>query len=120
MPDDEEIQTGKPDPDIPIEDSTPTILEQAKREGWECQYYDFGLLEGKGDDYFNPSIVERPDGLWLLVRRAEPHPQGFQFGQNSVWAFKLNEDGTTPMFGKRLKWISNEPSQHFEDPRGFY
>jgi predicted GH43/DUF377 family glycosyl hydrolase len=103
-----------------IDDSTPTILDQAKAAGWVAKYYDFGKAEGLQYEWFNPSIVQRPDGLWMLVRGAEPHPQGFAFGQNSIWAFMMDEDGTTPKMGKRLRWLNHEPSQHFEDPRGFY
>jgi predicted GH43/DUF377 family glycosyl hydrolase len=106
--------------DRAIEDSTPTVTDQAKAQGFECQYYHFGKLEGDGSDYFNPSIVERPDGKWLLVRRAEPHPQGFMYGQNALWAFMLDETGTVPKMGKKLHWPVDEPSQQFEDPRGFY
>ncbi len=105
---------------IPIEDSTPSIIDQAKASAWIAEYYDFGKAEIPGIEYFNPAIIERPDGLWLLVRRSEPHPHGFEYGQNDVWAFMLDETGKVPKMGKRLKWLSTEPSQHFEDPRGFY
>lgn len=114
------VKIPEGDPPIAHDDSTPSIIEQAKVSGWKAEYYDFGKAEREGTEYFNPAIVERSDGLWLLVRRSEPHPQGFQFGQNDVWAFMLDETGKTPKFGKRLKWMNREPSQHFEDPRGFY
>lgn len=104
---------------IPVEDSTPSIIDQAKAAGFEAQYYHFGKAEGNYE-YFNPSIVQRPDGLWLLVRRAEPHPMGFHFGQNDIWAFLLDDTGTIPRMGKRLRWLNHEASQQFEDPRGFY
>lgn len=104
---------------IKIDDSTPIISEQAAAIGGEAKYYDFGKAEGNWE-YFNPSIVERPDGIWLIVRRAEPHPQGFHFGQNYIWAFKMDDDAKTPQMGIRLKWMNHEPSQQFEDPRGFY
>lgn len=105
---------------IAVQDSTPSILEQAKNEGWNCQYYHFGKAEALSYEWFNPSIVERSDGLWLLCRGSEPHPSGFEYGQNSVWAFMLDETGTIPKMGKRLKWRDADPEQHFEDPRGFY
>ena len=111
---DEEIEE-----EIGYEDSTPSVLEQAKTEGWEAAYYNFGKAEG-GRDWFNPSIVRREDGIWLIVRGSEPHPQGFPFGQNSIWAFEMDETGKVPKRGIRLRWKADDPEQHFEDPRGFY
>lgn len=108
------------DETITHDDCTPSVLEQAEKNGWKSGYYNFGKLEGDGNDYFNPGIVERKDGLWLLVRRSEPHPQGFRFGQNFVFAFKLDETGKNPLMGVRLRWPVPDSSQHFEDPRGFY
>lgn len=111
---------GDEEQPIPREDSTPSVLDQAKARGWEAGYYDFGKGEEAGVDYLNPGLIERPDGLWLLVRRSEPHPQGFRFGQNNVWAFWLNESGRTPKKGHLLQWPVADQSQHFEDARGFY
>src|SRR6478752_7467967 len=108
------------EPDILRDDLTPSILDQAKSNGWNAAYYNFGKAEGDGSDYFNPALVQREDGYWLLVRRSEPHPQGFTFGQNQIWAFMLDKEGKTPKMGIKLKWPVNDPQQHFEDPRGFY
>ncbi len=108
------------EPDISFDDSTPTIKSQAESQGWKAEYYDFGKVEGQGWDLFNPGLVQRPDGLWLLVRVSEPHPEGFKFGQNNVFAFMLDDTGKIPKMGKRLNWPVDEPRQHFEDPRGFY
>lgn len=113
------VKIPEGDPPISHDDTTPEVSEQAKANGWTSDYYNFGKAEGKAD-WFNPSMVQRSDGLWLLVRGSEPHPQGFQFGQNDIWAFKMDLDGITPTKGQRLKWLNKEPSQHFEDPRGFY
>lgn len=106
--------------DIKQDDSTPKIEDQAAANGWEAGYYHFGKLEDDGNDYFNPGIVERQDGLWLIVRRSEPHPQGFEFGQNYIFAFKLDDTGKIPQMGIRLRWPIDDPDQHFEDPRGFF
>ena len=103
-----------------VDDKTPSIIIQSQEQGWNAQYYDFGKAEGDGNAYFNPSIVQRDDGYWLLVRRSEPHPYGLEFGQNDVWAFMMDEEGKVPKMGKRLKWKADDPSQHFEDPRGFF
>lgn len=114
------------DEDAPIEeeikheDSTPTVIQQAEQSGWQAGYYDFGKLEGQGTDFFNPSIIERPDGLWLLTRASGLHRQGFQYGQNSIIAFQLDETGKVPKMGKILRWPVDNPEQHFEDPRGVF
>lgn len=105
--------------EIGYDDSTPSVLEQAESQGWKAAYYNFGNAEG-GRDWFNPSIVRREDGIWLIVRGSEPHPQGFQFGQNSIWAFELDDTGKVPKRGIRLRWRDSLPDQHYEDPRGFY
>lgn len=108
------------EPDISRDDSTPPIAEQAESKGFAAQYYHFGKVEGDGAEHFNPAIVQRPDGYWLLTRRSEPHPRGFRFGQNNVWAFMLDESGKVPKMGIKLRWPVEDPEQHFEDPRGFY
>ncbi len=108
------------DRDIEHDDSTPSVLDQAKTAGWKCEYYTFGKAEEPGIDYFNPGIIERPDGLWLLTRASGLHPQGFMYGQNAIIAFKLSDNGKQPCYGKVLKWPVDNPQQHFEDPRGFY
>ncbi len=108
------------DKDIEHDDDTPSVLEQAKTAGWKCEYYTFGKAEEPGIDYFNPGIIERPDGLWLLTRASGLHPQGFMYGQNAIIAFKLSDNGKQPCYGKVLKWPVDNPQQHFEDPRGFY
>ncbi len=108
------------DRDIEHDDETPSIIEQAKSNGWNCQYYSFGKAEDPGTDYFNPGIIERPDGLWLLTRASGLHPMGFMYGQNAIIAFKLNDNGKQPCYGKVLQWPVDNPEQHFEDPRGFY
>ncbi len=112
---DEEILT-----DIAQDDLTPSILEQAKLNGWNCEYYSFGTLDGQGTEFFNTGIIERPDGLWLLTRASGQHPQGFMYGQNSIIAFKLADSGKQPCYGKVLSWPVGNPQQHFEDPRGIY
>jgi predicted GH43/DUF377 family glycosyl hydrolase len=108
------------EPDIEHSDSTPTISDQARLSGWECQYYSFGKLDDQGTDYFNPSLVMRDDGIWLLTRASGLHPRGFMYGQNAIVAFKLDDQGKQPHHGKILHWPVDNPMQHFEDPRGFY
>lgn len=106
--------------EIKQDDSTPTIIEQAKSNGWDADYYHFGKLEGEGTDYFNPGIIERSDGIWMLTRASGLHAQGFMYGQNSIVAFKMDDTGKIPTMGRILRWPVDNPQQHFEDPRGFY
>ncbi len=106
--------------DIERDDLTPTVSEQARANGWSCEYYSFGKAEAPGVDYFNPSIIERNDGMWLITRASGQHPQGFMYGQNSIVAFKLHDSGKQPAYGKFLKWPVENAQQHFEDPRGVY
>src|SRR6266705_1846161 len=106
--------------EIGREDRVPSIVDQAKTSGFTADYYNFGKLEDQGTDYFNPGLVQREDGLWLLVRSSEPHRRGLSFGQNHVTAFMLDETGKIPKMGVRLRWPVDNPDQHFEDPRGFY
>lgn len=108
---------------ISRDDNTPSILQQAEKEGWNAGYYNFGKVDNAGTAWFNPSIIQRGEEIWMLVRGSEPHPQGFPYGQNSIWAFELDSDGKSPKRGIRLRWDYQgnvDPDQHFEDPRGFY
>lgn len=108
------------EPDIAHNDLTPSVIEQAKSSGWECAYYYFGKLEDQGNDFFNPGLIQREDGIYLLVRASGPHPSGFMYGQNSIIAFKCDDEGKRPINGKVLHWPVENQQQHFEDPRGFY
>lgn len=108
---------------ISHDDNTPSILQQAEKEGWKAGYYNFGKVDNAGTAWFNPSIIQRGEEIWMLVRGSEPHPQGFPYGQNSIWAFEMDSDGKSPKRGIRLRWDYQgnvDPDQHFEDPRGFY
>lgn len=106
--------------DIAQDDTTPTIIQQAELQGWKAGYYHFGKLEDQGTDYFNPAIIERPDGPWLITRASGFHEQGFMYGQNAIIAFKLDDECIQPHHGKILRWPVDNPKQHFEDPRAFY
>lgn len=107
------------EPDIKRNDTVPSIIDQAADAGWEAGLYDFGKADGPGFTYFNPGLVRRPDGLWLLVRRSENVP-GSPFGRNAIWAVKLDPTGRNPDRGVRLKWLDEQEGQQFEDARAFY
>jgi len=91
----------------------PSIQRQTP---WEVRMFSFGKAEAPDKvAYFNPGLVERPDGLWLVARRSENRP-GITIGMNSLMAFKL--DGyLAPMYGVPVKMLPRFPGEHFEDAR---
>lgn len=94
---------------------TPSIFKQARHR--PCGIFDFGKAKVAGVSYFNPSIVERPDGTWLVARRSK-NDSNFPYGINDLMVFKL--DGITPITGKQVKIFKNFSGEHFEDPRVIY
>ena len=104
--------------EIPPE-TVPSIADQAAALGWNFGIHNFGKAEERGVDFFNSGLVERPDGLWLLVRRADMNVMN-GFGLNNIIALKLDETGTMPLHGKVLEWPGALPGQQFEDPRAVY
>ncbi len=125
MPQVTEVNVLEPDPSshwpiIEHDDETPSVLEQAKAQGWDAAYYDFGKGEERDVHWFNPGLVETPDGLYLVARRSEPHPEKFQFGMNSVWACLLDDAGKVPRRCDKLKWPDSSHQEQFEDPRAAY
>lgn len=103
---------------IEVGDETPSIIDQAKARGWACDFFNFGKAENPGIEYFNPGLVRRPDGLWLLVRRSEIVP-GLLYGRNAIWACKLDAD-KKPLGGPPLKFPESKMDEQFEDPRAVY
>lgn len=99
-------------------DEYPSIVEQARRAGFECNYYDFRKANSPGLDYFNPAIVRRDDGLWLVTRRSEVR-DGLTYGFNSLMAFKLDENHL-PQYGKQITIERAATGEHFEDPRAMF
>lgn len=101
---------------------TPAIAantpQLSKQQPWmQVGMFDFGKALVRGTDYFNCGIVDRPDGRWLVTRRAVwRQPQ--DMGVNDVMAFKL--DGLTPVWGKKVDLGQRFENEHFEDPRVIY
>jgi predicted GH43/DUF377 family glycosyl hydrolase len=96
------------------QDYIPSILKQTP---WECGVYDFSrsnmpLLHGT--DYFNSTIIERPDADYLLVRRATWVPE-WNYGSNDIVAFRLLDN--VPILGKQLQFPPQANREQFEDPR---
>lgn len=103
---------------VEVGDDTPPIREQARSKGWACDFFDFGKAAADNVEFFNPGLVRRPDGLWLLVRRSEIVP-GLWFGHNGIWACKL-DDTKKPLGGPTLKFRDSKSDEQFEDPRAVY
>jgi predicted GH43/DUF377 family glycosyl hydrolase len=103
---------------VAVGDDTPKIQDQAKSHGWACDIFNFGKAEQQGTDLFNPGLVRRPDGLWLLVRRSEAM-SGMPYGMNKIVAFKLDQD-RKPTVGVPLNFPDSKDSEQFEDPRGVF
>lgn len=96
-------------------DDTPTIVDQARAKGWEAATFSFGKAEDANTAFFNPGLVERDDGLWLMVRRSV-FEHALDFGKNNIWACKLNPD-MTPHGGKFLTFPNSDHREQFEDAR---
>ncbi len=94
----------------------PSIVRQTP---WPVGIWNFGKAEAPDKvAYFNPGLVQRPDGLWLVARRSE-NKEGISIGMNSLMAFKL--DGClAPMYGVPVKMLPRYPGEHFEDARTVY
>lgn len=106
---------------VEVGDDTPSVISQASDKGWRAGIWDFGRAELPGQiENFNPGLVRRPDGLHLLVRRSEIKT-GMPYGQNGIWACKLDdEDFRKPVGGPPLRFPESLAEEQFEDPRAVY
>jgi predicted GH43/DUF377 family glycosyl hydrolase len=103
---------------VEVGDDTPKLEEQARLRGWRAGMFDFGKAATQGVEHFNPGLVRRPDGLWLLVRRSEL-ADGMPYGRNAIWACKLDET-LKPIGGPILKFPDSQSAEQFEDPRAVW
>lgn len=92
----------------------PSLVHQAEMRGWSAGEYDFRKGIQPNEDYFNPSIVDRPDGRWLLVRRSRRDPE-IRIGVNDLLGFTLINN--TPMTGWPVVIPKSHPREHTEDGR---
>lgn len=104
---------------VEVGDDTPNLQEQARLKGWRSAIFDFGKANSGDVDHFNPGLVRRPDGLWLLVRRSEI-VAGMPYGRNGIWACKLEEPALKPLGGPLLVFPDSKSDEQFEDPRAVY
>jgi beta-1,4-mannooligosaccharide phosphorylase len=65
----------------------------------------------KDAEYFNPSLVDRPDGRWLIARKSKH--------MNSIMAFRLQGDRVVGQ-GVAVPIAARQDGEHFEDPRAFW
>jgi predicted GH43/DUF377 family glycosyl hydrolase len=93
----------------------PSIVRQTK---WPCAFFNFGKAQTKEVCYFNPSLVERPDGLWLVTRRAK-NERNVRIGYNDLMAFKMGGNGYLE-YGVIMKFQKFFQKEHYEDPRAIY
>lgn len=103
-------------PNVPIEEIG-SIVGQARDKGWSAGLFDFNKGNIHGTTYFNCGVVDRPDGTWLVTRRAQ-WKQREDFGYNDIMAFLL--DDVRPIIGKKVHMGTQFPHEHFEDPRVVY
>ena len=93
----------------------PSITQQTK---WRCEFFQFGKAQPKDAAFFNCGLVERPDGLWLIVRRSR-NERNVRIGFNDLMAFRLDEN-KVPQYGLAMKFQHFFDREHFEDPRAIY
>ena len=93
----------------------PSITQQTK---WPCKFFNFGKAKPDNISFFNPGLVERPDGLWLITRRSR-NERNIRIGFNDLMAFKLSDD-YAPLYGLGMKFQRFFDREHFEDPRAVY
>jgi hypothetical protein len=93
----------------------PSITEQTR---WPCKFFNFGKAQPAGVYFFNCGLVERPDGLWLIVRRSR-NERNVKIGYNDLMAFML-DDKMNPSFGLTMRFQHFFDREHFEDPRAIY
>lgn len=90
----------------------PSILHQT---AWPVRF----ITElPKDAEYFNCGLVDRPDGRFLLARRALPMA-GHPWGINSVVAFRMEQNKVVGD-GVQLKMVPTAADEHFEDPRALF
>lgn len=101
----------------PIATSRENIDSFTRQTKWDSGLFQFGKFKKTNEDLFNCGLVERPDGRWLITRRAT-FSERDQLGYNDIVAFKLDGVrvvGMVPVqMGKRFH------IEHFEDPRAYY
>lgn len=92
---------------------TPSILEQTP---WKAGFYDFGRAANPGTRFFNPSLIRHNGDNWLVARRSGK-VDWHHLGQNSIVAFKLDDNHKPLGFIDVVLLNRSYKDQHWEDPR---
>lgn len=98
---------------IHLPDEVPSITKQTK---WPVKFTSFGRAEAPNIRYFNTTIINRDDAEWMVARKSE----GFdltRMGENSLVAFKLDDNRNPIAFTPIQLQTTSYKDQHFEDPR---
>lgn len=96
-----------------MKDSVPSIKDQTP---WKTGFFDFGKAQGPQTRFFNPSIINKDGRNWLIARKADPIPHNI-LGQNSLVAFRLDENHKPEAFVPIDLGNRSYKDQHWEDPR---
>lgn len=99
-----------------IDRDVPSITKQTP---WPCGFYNFGEAKKYGYRFFNPANIMRPDGEWLIARRARPM-DGTVDGMNDLVAFKIDSATRQPILSYQCKFPKRYNHEHYEDPRVMY
>jgi predicted GH43/DUF377 family glycosyl hydrolase len=92
---------------------TPGIKDQTR---WKTGFFDFGRAQKPNIKFFNPGLIRHQGSDWLIVRKCEV-VDWHRIGQNSLVAFRLDEDHTPKEFININLENRNYVNQHWEDPR---
>ncbi len=97
------------------------LSEQSEDHGWDYGRYHFRDTYRKdhtdGVYYFNPTIVQRPEGRYLIARRLQLSPTD-PWGINRLELFETDGHAIGEPQG-RLQFLSQQEDQQDEDPRAF-
>lgn len=92
------------------------IKSITKQTDFNVGFFDFGKALQPNVRFFNPSIITRNDGNWLIARKSEGSENN-GLGINSLVAFKLNQEHKPVEYIPINLTTRSYTNQHFEDPR---
>lgn len=90
-----------------------------KQTPFRSGYFDFGKAKTANYSYFNPGLVEMPEGLFLIARRSQ-NWRNVRIGFNDLVAVKLNETTYQPQVIIPVVTRHYFDKEHFEDARAIY
>jgi predicted GH43/DUF377 family glycosyl hydrolase len=95
----------------------PSIVEQAKENGWTAGFFDLPVAEGLG--HFNSGMCQDDRGqYWLVTRRWERREKMEASWHSTLHAYRFWWEGDKPLLGEPIDLVmSNDPFEEAEDPR---